>query len=104
MKYVITYGCGCGDEKMVINAKNLDEATSYAYNQAIENYETYEGYHGIPDIEEVCEDQGIEDTASEEAEIAYREERESWLQYSVEEFDENDEEHLDLAEVEVRDI
>ena len=70
----------------------------YAYEKAIEEYQSYEGLHGIMDIEEVCEEFGIEDINSEEAEIAYQEERESWLSYSAEEYDEENDEHVSALE------
>ena len=99
MKFYIEYGCGCdGDNYMVIEAKDLAAADKFAYNQAIEEYESYEGYHGILDKEQVCEEYGIEDINSEEAEIAYQEERESWLSYSAEEYDEENDEHVSALE------
>ena len=99
MKFYIEYGCGCGsDNYMIVEAKDLAAADKFAYNQAIEEYESYEGYHGILDKEQVCEEFGIEDVNSEEAEIAYQEERESWLSYSAEEYDEENDEHVSALE------
>ena len=99
MKFYVEYGCGCGsDNYMIVEAKDLAAADKFAYNQAIEEYESYEGYHGILDKEQVCEEFGIEDINSEEAEIAYQEERESWLSYSAEEYDEENDEHVSALE------
>ena len=98
MKFYIEYGCGCGDNYMIIEAEDLAAAENYAYEKAIEEYQSYEGLHGIMDIEEVCEEFGIEDVASAEAEIAYQEERESWLSYSAEEYDEENDEHVSALE------
>lgn len=44
MKFYIEYGCGCGsDNYMIVEAKDLAAADKFAYNQAIEEYESYEG-------------------------------------------------------------
>ena len=104
MKYVINYGCGCGDNEMVVEAKTREAALNYAYQQAIDEYDMYAGLHDIPDVEDVCEDWGIEDSGSDEAWEKYCETRESWLDYAVEEFDENNFAHQELLEVEVYDI
>lgn len=98
MLYVIEYGCGCGSNEMIVEAENEETAVRFAWEKACEDYESFEGLHGIPDIHDVCEDYGIEDPTSSEAEEAYREERESWLDYSVEEFDISNESHTDLLE------
>ena len=98
MKFYVEYGCGCGDNYMVIEAKDLAAAENYAYEKAIEEYESYEGLHGILNKEEVCEEWGIEDVDSDEAEVAYREEREGQLNYLAEEYDEENDEHISALE------
>ena len=98
MKFIIHYGCGCGDNEEIVEAKSLKDAEDYAYQSAIVDYESYEGLHGIMDIDDVCEDRDIEDRDSEEAWDAYQEERESQLNYEAIEFDETNEEHKDLLE------
>ena len=98
MKFVINYSCGCGDNEEVIEANSLKDAEDYAYQAAIVDYESYGGLHGIMNIDDVCEEYGIEDRDSEEAWDAYREERESQLSYEAIELDENNEEHQDLLE------
>lgn len=69
---------------------DIDEATADAYRMAEEEYQSYEGYHGImssEDVEEDLRDSGfIEDDMTDD-EIAdmidyhYREEIESWISY-----------------------
>ena len=98
MKFYIEYGCGCGDNHIVVEAETLAAAENYAYEKAVEEYESYEGYHGILTKEEVCEEFGIEDIDSEEAEIAYLEERENSLSYSAEEYYEENYEHENILE------
>jgi hypothetical protein len=98
MKFYIEYGCGMGENSMIVSADNLDRASSFAYEKAIEEYETFEGLHGILDINDVCEEQGIDDIESDEAWEAYREEREYCLEYFAEEFDETKDEHVSALE------
>lgn len=69
---------------------DIDEATDDAYRMAVEEYQSYEGYHGIMspmEIEDDLRDSGfIEDDMTDE-EVAdmvdchYREEIESWISY-----------------------
>jgi hypothetical protein len=54
--YKITFGCGCGDNEDFITAENYDNAMRYAYESAIEDYQSYEGYHGIPDIYDMADE------------------------------------------------
>lgn len=69
--------------------KNERDAVDEAYNMAVEDYESFAGYHGIVDIGEIMEcpeDFGLDSDADEEAcWEAYYEEREGWLNYWVEE-------------------
>jgi beta-xylosidase len=68
-----------------IEVKNEDEATLYAWESACQDYESYEGLHGIPsahDIEEELIEQGI-DYTDEEVWDAYSDARESWISYEV---------------------
>ena len=57
----IGYSCGCGDEYEVIEAKNENDAMHYAYECAIDNYHSFEGYHGILNWNDVKEEYGLED-------------------------------------------
>ena len=69
--------------------KDKRDATDEAYNMAVEDYESFEGYHGIPDIGDIMEhkeDYGVEEDANEdECWEAYYEQRENWLNYWAEE-------------------
>lgn len=101
MKYFkVEYSCGCGPNEEYIIADSLEEAEKEAYQLAIDNYESFAGYHGIPSIEEVAEDMfevPFDELTEEEvynAEIEYYQQIESWLSYSAteitkEEYDES---------------
>ena len=57
----------------------MDDAWSYS----IEDYESYEGLHGIRDLNQIMEEENIED--EDEAIDVYFEERETIIDYYVEE-------------------
>ena len=63
MKYFkIGYGCGCGDNEDYIIAIDLDDANHTAYESAIEDYESFEGLHGIRGMEDIAiEDYDLSD-------------------------------------------
>lgn len=74
-----------------VEAENIDEAYEFAYELAVEEYQSYEGLHGILSWAECYEDameSGFigEDTMTEN-EIAtyvddmYQEEIEGWIEY-----------------------
>lgn len=63
---------------------NRDQAESRAYNAAQEEYEQYEGNHGLRSAEDIMEEDGVDE---EEAEQIRNEEMESWLDYWVEPYD-----------------
>ena len=64
-------------------------ATQAAYDMAVEDYESFEGYHDIPDIGDIMEDKEgynlCEEATEEECWETYYEQRESWIDYWVEE-------------------
>lgn len=68
-----------------------EDAISEAYTMACEDYESFSGNHGITgigDIMDCPEDYGLDSDADQEAcWEAYCEERESWINYWVEEAD-----------------
>lgn len=77
-----------------------DIATQAAYDMAVEDYESFEGYHGIPDVGDIMEDKEgynlSEDASEDECWEAYYEQRESWLNYWAEEalgLDDQDEDY-----------
>ena len=104
MKFFIGFGCGCGEEYEVIEAKSEDDAMHYARECAVENYQSFEGYHGVLDWEDVKEEYGLEDDY--EVDTVYAEEIENTIEYWVELFDESNEEHQDClrAQKEVYEI
>ena len=96
--YKIGYGCGCGDNEDYIIAKDQREADIIAYENAIEEYEAFEGLHGIRGMAEIAEedfelelDQLEYSTGDYIAiEEAYIEEREGQLNYWAEEITEKE--------------
>lgn len=60
-----------------------DKAMDDAWSFAVEDYESYEGLHGIRDLTQVMEEEGIED--EDEAMDIYFDERNNTLDYYVEE-------------------
>lgn len=101
MKYFkITYGCGCGEEEEILTFETPEAAENFAYEMAVENYHSFEGYHGILDMNDIAEeDFGVEDlnevfendrSLYNEIEIAYYEEIESQISYGAEELTEEE--------------
>ena len=96
--YKINYGCGCGDNEEYLEFNSENEANDYAYEKAIEDYESYEGLHGIRGMAEIAdEDFGLDlyeldyNTGDYVAiEAAYFDERESQISYSAEEISEEE--------------
>ena len=92
----IGYGCGCGDNEDYIIAHDQKEATDIAWEYARENYESYEGVHGIRDMYDIAlEDYGISLDEVDEAtydiiEQDYIDEREGQLDYWAEEITEKE--------------
>ena len=103
MKFNIYMGLTSTQYAGTVDCKNRDEALDYAYELAIEEYETYAGLHGIPSWEEL--EQEIRDDYSAEIDAGeydesdiesmtqdrWNEEVESWIQYNVIPFDEDKE-------------
>lgn len=61
-----------------------EKADDYAYQEAIEIYESMEGLHGLESLEDVEGELGA-DYSEEEIYYEYEQRRESWLDYSAEE-------------------
>jgi len=82
-KYKITYGLGgsFGENEEIVEFPNADMALKEAYYLAIQEYESYEGLHGIRSLSNIMED---EDCSEEEAQIIYEDEIESVIDYWVE--------------------
>jgi hypothetical protein len=63
-----------------------EDADSQAYQLAIEEYSQYEGLHGLRTVSDIIDEDDVDE---DEAEEIYNEEREGWLDYHSELFDEN---------------
>lgn len=97
MKYFkIGYGCGCGDNEDYIIAKDQKEADSIARENAVEDYEMFEGLHGIRGMHDIAlDDYDIEldeadDATYDAIEQDYIDERESQIDYWAEEITEKE--------------
>ena len=97
MKYFkIGYGCGCGDNEDYIIAASEKEATDIAYESAIEEYESFEGLHGIRGVEDIAEEDydvefgEIPDELYDQIYQDYLDEREGQLDYWAEEITEKE--------------
>ena len=79
-------GFGGATYQMTEDYASMDEALEDAYNLAVEEYQSYEGMHGImswEDCREDLEESGF-DYDDESVDSRYQEELESWLSYYVE--------------------
>ena len=96
--FKITYGCGCGENEEYMEFNSQQEADKAAYQLAIDDYESFEGLHGIRSMREIAEedfevdlDELDFDTADWiDIETAYFDERESQISYSAEEISEEE--------------
>lgn len=94
--YEIHYGCGCGENEDYIKAMSEESAIEIAYEAAIEEYESFEGLHGIRGVEDIAEedydiDYGeIPETLFDQIYADYLDERESQLDYWVVEISHHD--------------
>lgn len=83
-------GGGFGGAEYVETREFVTEkdANDYAYELACQDYEMYEGMHGLPDFGDIEEDPEyyglMEDASSEEIEEVYIEARDGWIEYYVE--------------------
>lgn len=65
--------------------ENENIAMEVAWGFAIQDYETYEGLHGIRDLNQIMEEEGIEDEDEDVACEVYLDERNAVIDYYVEE-------------------
>lgn len=94
MKFEIYAGLGGGfggaSYIETIEANTREEAEEYARQCAIDDYESYEGSHGILSRDDVFEDlieSFGEEPLEEDVDLKYMEEVEGWITYYVEEVD-----------------
>lgn len=82
--------------------ESREAAEQAAYEAAVEEYEMYEGLHGILDWGEVAENNNLdpddESNASEIDEL-YNEEKESWMEYYAVLTEEDDLEEEEMCEL-----
>ena len=85
-QYFLKYGLGggFGYEYTVEEFKDEEQAQKEAWSLASQEYESIAGEYGIRSIEEIMEE---EDMDYEDAEMVFFDERESWIDYSVELYD-----------------
>ncbi len=94
--FKIGYGCGCGDNEDYIIAESEADAVAIANEYAENDYESYEGLHGIRGMAEIAEEDfdvdldGVGTLLYIEIETAYLYERESQLDYWAEEITERE--------------
>lgn len=72
---------------------SIDSAEEMAYQCAVEEYESYEGYHGILSWYGVAQENGLDpDNPDNEEEIndLYSMEKEDWMEYYAVLFEEDD--------------
>ena len=82
---------GGADYVYTAEFESLDEADSIVYEIAVEEYQSYEGLHGIRDwndcFSDFCEKEGIPETNDNEAKYEdtineiYQEEIDNWIEY-----------------------
>lgn len=91
-KFILVFGIeNLEIQATVAEAYSEEEAYDLAYNNALEIYQTYEGYHGILTFKEFIVEENLEKEDEEVAEAAYLEFVESYITYYVLE---NNEENL----------
>ena len=104
MKYNIYAGLGGGFGGATYRGtgdfSSRESAEEMAYQYAIEEYEMYEGYHGIRSWTDIADEEGL-DYEEDEYEISemYEDERESWMEYYVELTEEDNLEDEEMFEL-----
>lgn len=86
-------GFGGANDYGIYEFKDTEEAEQYAYEMAVQEYQSYEGSGGIVswgEIAENLEEFGLEEGYTEDdINEIYNEEIESWISYYVEEVPED---------------
>ena len=77
-----------------------ESAEEMAYQYAVEEYEMYEGSHGIRSWEDIADEEGL-DYEEDEYEIneMYEDEKESWMEYYVRLTEKDDLEGEEITEL-----
>ena len=80
-RFIIRFSVGMGDEDhKIISAHDLTSAIDYAYEEACQMYEAYDGMHGNQSVEEIMQEEKICGT---DAFQIWRENRENVLEYDA---------------------
>ena len=102
MKFFGTYGCNAVNSvyNIAIEARDAQSALKFCYDYAVEDRDSYEGFHGVKTWAEIAEDEGftvVEMSSGEESYIddLYAESIENDIIYDVVPFDINNEKHLE---------
>ena len=102
MKFFGTYGCNAAGSvyNIAIEARDTQSALKFCYDSAVEDRDSYEGFHGIQTWGEIAEDEGFTVGEMSQAETEYiddlyAESIENDIIYDVVPFDINNEEHLE---------
>ena len=102
MKFLGTYGCSAAGSvyNIAIEARDAESALKFCYDSAVEDRDSYEGFHGVQTWADIAEDEGftVGEMSSREEEYIddlYAESIENDIIYYVEPFDINNEEHLE---------
>lgn len=74
---------GGAEYKFTIEANSLEEAEDIAYQEAVEEYEEYEGFYGLKTWTDCAEELGVdvENEDHDDVNDLYNEEIESWIEY-----------------------
>ena len=82
-------GFGGAEFKGIYEAETENEANGIAHELAVDEYQSYEGLHGLRDYEDIREDHPDVDDEDVIYDY-YMEEMEEWLDYWVEEITDED--------------
>ena len=84
--YIIGFGLGGGfggiKNYEVVEVQSEEQALDWAQESAKEEYQQYEGMYGLESIDTIMEED--EELSLDDAEIAYNEAVDSWIEFSAE--------------------
>lgn len=94
MKYNIYAGLsgsfGGATYRGTLECEDIMEAEQYAYECALEEYESYSGCHGLLTWDDIAEENNLDiNENSVEIDCLYTEQLEDWIEYYVTNFDED---------------
>ena len=102
MKFFGTYGCNAAGSvyNIAIEAKDAQSALKFCYDSAVEDRDSYEGFHGVQTWADIAEDECFTVGEMSQAETDYIDDLysdsiENDIIYDVVSFDINNEEHLE---------